>query len=161
MSDLVKALHILNVSPNDDAQTIRSAWRALVRTYRPDMARRDPLIASKKLADINTAFEAVRAAESGDLAKLRAEIEERARKEEQKRQEALIRRTKMQKQRDTQRTNGSEKDTVAIGQAATDAHARDYNVDVAAAVERAEKGFLEAMDVCSLLRFVRVRSSYS
>jgi curved DNA-binding protein CbpA len=50
---------ILGVSPWDDAATIRSAWRALVRQYHPDLARTDREGANRRLAEINHAFDVV------------------------------------------------------------------------------------------------------
>ncbi|MEM6587889.1 MAG: J domain-containing protein [Pseudomonadota bacterium] len=166
MNDLPKALRILGVSLNDDAETIRKAWRALVRTYRPDTARRDPLLASKKLADINTAFEAVCAAESGALEKLRVEIEDRAQQAERDRRDAQMLRERSRRKREKLvaaaraldkecAKSMDDGDRLVIGQ--------NTNRDTgdACLTERAEKGFLEAMGVCSLLNFANARSSYA
>ncbi len=165
VTDLVKALRILGVSPNDDAETIRKAWRALLRSYRPDIARRDPLTASKKLADINLAFKAVCACGSGDLEKLRSELKERARREDSDRRDALMLRRRAQRKREelkaavrkmagTCPTASSDVDQTQLGNSAP------ANIDVASLVERAERGFGEALGICSLLNFANARSSY-
>lgn len=52
-----KAYELLNIPAGSDAKTIRSAWRALVRTYHPDQAKADPKAANARLAEINAAFD--------------------------------------------------------------------------------------------------------
>lgn len=61
MTDTVRTCPwtLLGVSPEDDAATIRSAWRALVRSYHPDLAKSDRVAANRKLAEINAAFDAI------------------------------------------------------------------------------------------------------
>ncbi len=58
-TDRISPWSLLGVSPEDDPATIRSAWRALVRSYHPDLARTDRAAANRKLAEINAAFDAV------------------------------------------------------------------------------------------------------
>lgn len=165
VTDLVKALRILGVSPNDDPDTIRKAWRALVRTYRPDTARRDPLIASKKLADINLAFEAVCACDTGALDKLRADIEERARQEDNNRRDALMLQRRAQRKRENLKA-AARKMTEACPTTLADvdqqqiAREAECAKDVASLIERAEKGFGQALGICSSLNFANARSSY-
>ncbi len=55
----MKACKLLGVSPRDDAATVRRAWRALVRTYHPDQFTGDKDAASKRLAELNAAYDAV------------------------------------------------------------------------------------------------------
>ncbi|MEM7731267.1 MAG: J domain-containing protein [Pseudomonadota bacterium] len=165
MTDLVKALRILGVSPSDDAQTIRKAWRALVRTYRPDTARRDPLTASKKLADINLAFEAVCAADSGALAELQAEIEERAKQKERNRHDAMMLQARARRKREKLFAEARARDAVNAHLAREQEQpllARNGGRDMCSAqlIDRAEKGFVDAMGICSLLNFANARSSY-
>ena len=50
---------LLGVSPWDSPAVIRQAWRALVRSYHPDLAGTDREAANRKLAEINAAFDAV------------------------------------------------------------------------------------------------------
>ena len=51
------AYDLLGVSQGSDAVTVKAAWRKMVRTYHPDQARQDPVAASRKLAEINAAFD--------------------------------------------------------------------------------------------------------
>jgi curved DNA-binding protein CbpA len=75
--ELKKSYALLGVSPKDDAATVKAAWRRLVRNYHPDQAKTDLDEANKRLAEINAAFDAVRAAEKRDA---KAETYERLRK---------------------------------------------------------------------------------
>lgn len=51
------AFDLLGIKPGSDAATVRKAWRALVRTYHPDLAKSDPKAANTRLAEINAAFD--------------------------------------------------------------------------------------------------------
>ncbi len=75
--ELKKSYALLGVSPQDDAATVKAAWRRLVRNYHPDQVKTDLDEANKRLAEINAAFDAVRAAEKRDA---KAETYERLRK---------------------------------------------------------------------------------
>ncbi|MEL7254666.1 MAG: J domain-containing protein [Pseudomonadota bacterium] len=162
MADLVKALRILNVTPDDDAETIRKAWRALVRTYRPDTARRDPLLASKTLADINTAFEAVCACDTGALEKLRSDIAAQRKRAEQKRREAMNRLKNAQVKRAAVEdvAESSRRKTTMADRYRAQVRQVQAVTGNTSTIDRAEKGFHEAMGICSLLNFAQVRSSY-
>lgn len=54
------AYDILGVSPSDDFETIRSAWRRLVKANHPDIVGGDPGAATRRLAEINDAYDALR-----------------------------------------------------------------------------------------------------
>lgn len=71
---------VLGVSPTDDPATIRAAWRALVRSYHPDLAQADREGANRRLAEINAAFDAVSDPEAArrKMKELRAEAASRA-----------------------------------------------------------------------------------
>ena len=70
MHDLKVAFDLLGIEPSNDEKIVRQAWRALVRTYHPDMAKTDPAGANKRLAEINAAFDAVCACTAADVALL-------------------------------------------------------------------------------------------
>ncbi len=70
MHDLKVAFDLLGIEPSTDEKIVRQAWRALVRTYHPDMAKKDPAGANKRLAEINAAFDAVSACTAADVALL-------------------------------------------------------------------------------------------
>lgn len=53
------AYRLLGIPYGSDAQTVRKAWRALVRTYHPDLAKSDPAAANRKLVEINAAFDLI------------------------------------------------------------------------------------------------------
>ncbi len=59
MHDLKAAFDLLGIEPSTDEKAVRHAWRALVRSYHPDMAKSDPEGANRRLAEINAAFDAV------------------------------------------------------------------------------------------------------
>jgi len=52
-----KAFALLGIAPTQDQKEIRRAWRALVRTYHPDLAKEDRDAANRRLAEINEAFD--------------------------------------------------------------------------------------------------------
>lgn len=80
MTNLEKAFQILQVSPCEDAARIRKAWHAQVRAYHPDMAKSDPVGANKRLAEINSAFDAVSSCTDEDIQNLLQTIAKRARR---------------------------------------------------------------------------------
>lgn len=96
MTHLQAAFDLLGVPPGSDAVTVKKAWRALVRSYHPDMAKSDPQQANRRLAEINAAFDAVSASIKLDRNRRRAEAMARARQmaqaAERARLEALGRR---------------------------------------------------------------------
>lgn len=57
--DIAHAYELLGVSPDVSDKEMRSAWRKLVRTYHPDLARTDPEEASRRMGEINAAYDAV------------------------------------------------------------------------------------------------------
>jgi hypothetical protein len=79
MQDLRKAFELLDIAPSDDEQAVRRAWRALVRSYHPDMAKDDPEGANRRLAEINAAFDAVSSCTKEDVRKLKAQAAQDAR----------------------------------------------------------------------------------
>ncbi len=52
---------VLGVSPNDDEETIKKAYRALVKKYHPDRYQNTPLAeeANEKLKEINRAYDII------------------------------------------------------------------------------------------------------
>lgn len=88
MTRLQAAYDILGISPDSDEATVKAAWRALVRTYHPDMARTDPEGATRRLAEINAAFDAIGAASPDQRHKLAEAAAHRARKAAQARRKA-------------------------------------------------------------------------
>lgn len=56
-----EALRLLGVAPGASAKEIRAAWRAMVRAYHPDQYRGDKEAASRRLAELNAAFDLVSA----------------------------------------------------------------------------------------------------
>lgn len=58
-SELEHAYALLEVSPDVTDKEMRSAWRKLVRRYHPDLCKTDPEEASRRMADINAAFDAL------------------------------------------------------------------------------------------------------
>jgi curved DNA-binding protein CbpA len=58
-SELEHAYQLLEVSPDVTDKEMRSAWRRLVRRYHPDLCKTDPEEASRRMADINAAFDAL------------------------------------------------------------------------------------------------------
>lgn len=61
MDKILAAFGILGIPPDSTEADIRRAWRALVRTYHPDLAKTDPDAANRKLAEINAAVDAISA----------------------------------------------------------------------------------------------------
>lgn len=80
MMQLERAFQILGISPASDAAAIRTAWRALVRSYHPDMSKEDPQGANDRLAEINAAFDAVSSCTAADRKALAAATATRARR---------------------------------------------------------------------------------
>lgn len=63
------AFKLLGIKPGSDAATVRKAWRALVRTYHPDLAKTDPVAANARLAEINSAFDLLTEVETAPAAR--------------------------------------------------------------------------------------------
>lgn len=80
MKNLERAFQLLGIPPSSDAVLVRKAWRALVRSYHPDMAKEDPEAANRRLAEINAAFDAVCSCSDEDVAALRADLADRAKR---------------------------------------------------------------------------------
>lgn len=57
--ELQNAFRCLGITPDADQSTIRSAWRAMVRSYHPDQVKGDKVEANRRLADLNAAFDLV------------------------------------------------------------------------------------------------------
>ncbi len=57
--DIAQAYELLGVTPDVSDKEMRSAWRKLVRSYHPDLARTDPEEASRRMGEINAAYDAV------------------------------------------------------------------------------------------------------
>lgn len=90
MNDLLRAFEILNVDPGCDGETLRKAWRALVRTYHPDMAKSDPKGANARLAEINAAWDLVSSSTADEVAHAREAVLRRRRQKNDDR-EARVR----------------------------------------------------------------------
>src|SRR6188768_3595072 len=63
--DLREAYRVLELEPGANEDAVRDARKLLAKVWHPDRHANDPELAKKaqdKLADINTAFEAIRAA---------------------------------------------------------------------------------------------------
>lgn len=58
-NDIAYAYELLGVTPDVSDKEMRSAWRKLVRSYHPDLARTDPEEASCRMGEINAAYDAV------------------------------------------------------------------------------------------------------
>ncbi|MBO6899474.1 MAG: J domain-containing protein [Shimia sp.] len=58
-NDIAQAYELLGVTPDVSDKEMRSAWRKLVRSYHPDLARTDPEEASRRMGEINAAYDAV------------------------------------------------------------------------------------------------------
>lgn len=56
-----EAMRLLGVAHGASAKEIRAAWRAMVRAYHPDQYRGDKDAASRRLAELNAAFDLVSA----------------------------------------------------------------------------------------------------
>lgn len=96
MQRILSAFELLGVAPDSDDATIRKAWRALVRTYHPDMAKSDPQGANRRLAEINAAFDVVSACTAGERQRLRRLMAEKRRAEEARRREMAARQARAQ-----------------------------------------------------------------
>lgn len=96
MTQLQAAFDLLGVPPGSDAATVKQAWRTLVRSYHPDMAKTDRQQANRRLAEINAAFDVVSASIKRDRTRRRAEALDQARRmaeaAERTRLESLARR---------------------------------------------------------------------
>ncbi len=57
--EIAQAYDMLGVTPDATDKEMRSAWRKLVRTYHPDLAKTDPEEASRRMGEINAAYDAV------------------------------------------------------------------------------------------------------
>ncbi len=57
--EIENAYRLLDVTPEASDKEMRSAWRKLVRRYHPDLAKTDPEEASRRMAEINAAFDAL------------------------------------------------------------------------------------------------------
>lgn len=58
-NEIAQAYQILGVTPEVSDKEMRTAWRKLVRSYHPDLARSDPEEASRRMGEINAAYDAV------------------------------------------------------------------------------------------------------
>jgi curved DNA-binding protein CbpA len=58
-----EAFRLLGVAPDATPEAVRAAWRAMVRAYHPDQYRGDKEAASRRLAELNAAFDVVSAAQ--------------------------------------------------------------------------------------------------
>lgn len=57
--DLAYAYALLQVTPTSSEKEMRAAWRKLARRYHPDLAKIDPEEASRRMSEINAAYDAV------------------------------------------------------------------------------------------------------
>ncbi|CUH51245.1 J domain-containing protein [Shimia marina] len=57
--EIERAYRLLDVTPDVSEKEMRSAWRKLVRRYHPDLAKTDPEEASRRMGEINAAFDAL------------------------------------------------------------------------------------------------------
>ncbi|WP_223423703.1 J domain-containing protein [Tateyamaria pelophila] len=94
MNELLHAFKILNVKPGCDDATLRKAWRALVRTYHPDMAKADPKRANQRLAEINAAWDLVSSSSEIEVQRLAEMLAKRDRDARQQRKDMERRRTR-------------------------------------------------------------------
>lgn len=69
-TELCNAMTLLGVDWTADDAAIRKAWRALVRSYHPDLARRDRHAANRRLAEINAAYDVVAAHSTSERARI-------------------------------------------------------------------------------------------
>lgn len=58
-NNIAQAYELLGVTPDVSDKEMRSAWRQLVRSYHPDLARTDPEEASRRMGEINAAYDTV------------------------------------------------------------------------------------------------------
>lgn len=121
MTHLQAAFDLLGVPPGSDAATVKAAWRGLVRSYHPDMAKTDQQQANRRLAEINAAFDAVSASIKIDRTRRRAEAMERARQMARAAERARL-------------------EALALREAAQQAAARAALTEAAQSALRAERG---------------------
>lgn len=57
--DIAYAYALLQVTPAASDTEMRTAWRTLARRYHPDLAKIDPEEASRRMSEINAAYDAV------------------------------------------------------------------------------------------------------
>lgn len=57
--DLTYAYDLLQVTPTSSEMEMRAAWRRLARRYHPDLAKINPEEASRRMSEINAAYDAV------------------------------------------------------------------------------------------------------
>ncbi len=57
--EIEHAYRLLEVTPSVSDKEMRTAWRKLVRRYHPDLAKTDPKEASRRMGEINSAFDAL------------------------------------------------------------------------------------------------------
>ncbi len=57
--DLAYAYDLLQVTPAASEKEMQAAWRRLARRYHPDLAKIDPEEASRRMSEINAAYDAV------------------------------------------------------------------------------------------------------
>lgn len=84
MNKLLRAFQTLNVEPGCDDIVLRRAWRALVRTYHPDMARSDPARANARLAEINAAWDLICSCTAEDVQRAKDMVAQRHRAAERR-----------------------------------------------------------------------------
>lgn len=96
MKNLMHAFEILKVEPGSDDATLRKAWRALVRTYHPDMAKADPESANRRLAEINAAWDLVSSSTQDDIQRLKEMMDQRVRAAQRRRKAMEERRAQEQ-----------------------------------------------------------------
>lgn len=102
-SDGISPWDVLGVSPLDEPDEIRKAWRALVRSYHPDMARTDREAANQRLAEINAAFDAISNRESAMRMAAELRRAEAARREEANRRAEIRRRAQANREAENAR----------------------------------------------------------
>lgn len=56
-AEQLNAYELLGVSPTDDAETVRKAYRRLVMSYHPDQYKGDKAAANEKLVELIAAFD--------------------------------------------------------------------------------------------------------
>ncbi|SMP03266.1 J domain-containing protein [Shimia sagamensis] len=57
--DLTYAYDLLQVTPTTSVKEMQAAWRKLARRYHPDLAKINPEEASRRMSEINAAYDAV------------------------------------------------------------------------------------------------------
>lgn len=163
MTDLEYAFRLLDIAPTDDEKKIRRAWRGLVRSYHPDMARTDPESANKRLAEINAAFDAVSSCTLAQVRQLQRTRAERLRRINR------ARRAKMNDAQHIPQTSAlivvtqpmssqqqcSDKTHAPVADSPAPGSAEDFSRALIA-----DQGFNSAMRVCSRIVRARPRSLY-